>query len=103
MRDDPSFRTFGDFYPFYLSEHANRTSRRLHFTGPSLGAGLVLAALATGRWWLLPVALVQGYAFAWVGHFCFERNRPATFRHPWFSFRGDWRLWWDLLTGRARF
>jgi hypothetical protein len=97
------FHTFSDFYPFYLSEHANRTSRRLHFTGTSVALVLLIAAIATQKWWLAAVALVQGYAFAWVGHFFFERNKPATFRHPGFSLMGDWRLWWDILTGKQKF
>jgi hypothetical protein len=97
-----SFRTFGDFYPFYLSEHANRTSRRLHFAGTSAAAGLIAAALCTGRWRLLAAAVVAGYAFAWIGHFFFEHNPPATFRHPLYSLMGDWRLWWEILTGKVR-
>lgn len=96
------FRTFREFYPFYLSEHANRTSRRLHFTGTSIAAALLIAALLSQLWWLLVVALVQGYALAWVGHFFFEHNRPATFEYPWFSFMGDWRMWWEILTGKIR-
>lgn len=102
VNDRNSFPTFGDFYPFYLGEHANRTCRRLHFAGTSIAAGLLIAAVATQRWWLIAVALVQGYAFAWVGHFFFEHNRPATFKHPWFSLMGDWRLWWDILNGKVR-
>jgi hypothetical protein len=98
-----SFRTFGDFYPFYLSEHANRTSRRLHFAGTSIAVVLLLTALITHAWWLAAAALIQGYAFAWIGHFFFEHNKPATFKHPLFSFMGDWRLWWEILTGRTRF
>jgi hypothetical protein len=97
------FPTFGSFYPFYLGEHANRTSRRLHFAGTSLALLWLVAALLTGRWWLLAVALIQGYAFAWVGHFFFEHNRPATFRHPLYSLMGDWRMWWEMLSGRIRF
>jgi hypothetical protein len=97
------FRTFSEFYPFYLSEHANRTSRRLHFAGTSVALVLLIAAIVTQKWWLAAVALVQGYAFAWVGHFFFERNKPATFRYPGFSLMGDWRLWWDILTGRQKF
>jgi hypothetical protein len=100
---DEKFRTFGDFYPFYLSEHANRTSRRLHFAGTSFALVLLILAVATQKWWLIAVALVQGYAFAWVGHFFFEHNKPATFKYPGFSLMGDWRLWWDILTGRHRF
>lgn len=69
MNHEPRIRTFADFYPFYLSEHANRVSRRLHFAGTSIALVLLVAALMTQVWWLIVVALVQGYAFAWVGHF----------------------------------
>jgi hypothetical protein len=94
------YRSFKDFYPFYLSEHANRVSRRLHFAGTSIALLLLIAAFATHRWWLLGLALIQGYAFAWVGHFFFEHNKPATFKYPAFSLMGDWRLWWDILSRR---
>lgn len=96
------YKSFGDFYPFYLSEHSNRISRRLHFTGTSMALGLLVAAAVTQTWWLIPLALVQGYAFAWVGHYFFERNKPATFKYPGFSLMGDWRLWWEILTGKLR-
>jgi hypothetical protein len=94
------YRTFKDFYPFYLSEHLNPVSRRLHFTGTSVAAALLIIAFVTQMWWLLAFALVQGYAFAWVGHFFFEHNKPATFKYPAFSLMGDWRLWWDILRRR---
>jgi len=100
---DAQFRNFAEFYPFYLGEHANRTSRRLHFVGTSIALALIVAALATQLWWLLAVALLQGFAFAWVGHFFFEHNKPATFKYPAFSFMGDWRLWWEILSGKLRF
>jgi hypothetical protein len=103
MDEEKRFRTFGDFYPFYLSEHANRTSRRLHFAGTSIALALLIAAVASQNWWLAGVALVEGYAFAWVGHYFFEHNKPATFRYPGFSLMGDWRLWWDILTGVQKF
>jgi hypothetical protein len=97
------YATFTEFYPFYLSEHANRTSRRLHFTGTSLALACLAAALATlNAWWLL-VGVVQGYAFAWVGHFFFEKNRPATFTYPFYSFLGDWVMWKEILTGKIKF
>lgn len=102
MNDERSFRTFGDFYLFYLGEHSNPVCRRLHFVGTSIAAAMLVAAALTHWWWFVAVALVQGYAFAWAGHYFFEHNRPATFRHPWFSFLGDWRLWWDMLTGEVR-
>jgi hypothetical protein len=101
--NEERYRSFGDFYPFYLSEHSNKVSRRLHFTGTSIAVALLITAAITERWWLIAVALVQGYAFAWVGHYFFERNKPATFRYPAFSLMGDWRLWWEILTGKLRF
>jgi hypothetical protein len=96
------YKSFGEFYPFYLSEHSNTVSRRLHFTGTSIALGLLVAAAITQVWWLIPLALIQGYAFAWVGHYFFERNKPATFKYPGFSLMGDWRLWWEILTGKLR-
>jgi hypothetical protein len=101
--NETRYRSFGDFYPFYLSEHANRTTRRLHFVGTSVALVLLIASVVTQNWWLIAVALVQGYAFAWVGHFFFEHNKPATFKYPGFSFMGDWRLWWEILSGKLRF
>jgi hypothetical protein len=97
------FTTFAEFYPFYLSEHTNLVSRRLHFVGTSNAVVLLLAAALTENGWLVLLALVQGYAFAWVGHFFFEHNRPATFKYPLFSFMGDWRLWWEIITGKIPF
>jgi hypothetical protein len=101
MNDKNAFRTFGEFYPFYLGEHANRTCRRLHFAGTTIAVVLLVAAVVTRSGWLVAVAFVQGYAFAWVGHFFFEHNKPATFKYPLFSLMGDWRLWWDILTRKV--
>jgi hypothetical protein len=91
------YTSFKDFYPFYLSQHQDRTCRRLHVVGSTL----VLLLLAQARWLLL-VPLV-GYGFAWVGHFRFERNRPATFQYPIYSLMGDWVMYWQVLTGKIRF
>jgi hypothetical protein len=103
MSEQKSFRSFDDFYLFYLTEHANRTSRRLHFAATCIAVVLLMTAVWTRTWWLIGAALLQGYALAWIGHFFFEHNKPATFKYPWFSLRGDWRLWWEILTGRIRF
>ena len=97
------YASFAAFYPYYLSEHRNLTCRRLHFVGTSIGLICFIVALATGRWWLIAVGLISGYAFAWAGHFFFEHNRPATFRYPGYSFLGDWLMWRDMLTGRIKF
>lgn len=96
------FASFRDFYPYYLSEHRNRTCRRLHFAGTLLVVVTLLVAVVSARWallWLLPVF---GYGFAWAGHFLFEKNRPATFRHPLYSLAGDFVMFRDVLTGRIR-
>jgi len=97
------YANFREFYPFYLSEHADRTCRRLHFVGSSLVLLVLAAALATQSWWWLLALPLIGYGFAWIGHFFFEHNRPATFTHPLYSFAGDWVMWAQMLTGRIRF
>lgn len=98
-----SYSSFAEFYPFYLSEHGNRDCRRMHFIGSTLVIAVVVLALASGqlRWlWLAPVA---GYGFAWIGHFGFEKNRPATFKHPLYSLMGDWVMYGQMLRGKIRF
>lgn len=97
------FTSFKDFYPYYLAEHANPTCRRLHYIGSLTGLVLLAVMVATSTWWLLPLALVSGYAFAWVGHFFFEHNKPATFKYPLWSFMGDWVMLKDMLTGKIKF
>jgi hypothetical protein len=94
------FASFREFYPFYLSEHRNRTSRRLHVSGTLLALALLATGLATREWALLLAGLVAGYGLAWVGHLFFEHNTPATFKHPLYSLRGDFTLLRDVLTGR---
>jgi hypothetical protein len=97
------YASFAAFYPFYLSEHSNRTCRRLHFVGTTLVLIVVVAALVARTPWLLLLAPVAGYGFAWVGHFVFEKNRPATFSYPFYSLAGDFVLFRDMLTGRIPF
>jgi len=97
------FASFAEFYPHYLAEHSNRTCRRLHFVGTTLVLAALIAAVATGNGWWLAAAPVAGYGFAWIGHFAFEHNRPATFRHPLYSLMGDWVMYKDMLTGGIAF
>ena len=103
MSESPKYRTVSDFYPFYLSQHSNRTSRRLHFVGTNSALILLVTAVVMQMWWLIAVAFLQGYTLAWIGHYFFEHNKPATFAYPWLSFLSDWRLWWEMLTGKIRF
>lgn len=97
------FGSFRDFYQFYLGEHRNRTCRRLHFAGSAGAIVLVALAVVFRNPWFVAGALLCGYGFAWTGHFFFEKNRPATFRHPLYSFAGDWVMFRDMLLGRIRF
>lgn len=97
-----AYASFREFYPYYLSEHSNRSCRRLHFLGSSLVLATLVTALLSGRAQWLWLAPVFGYGCAWIGHFAFEKNRPATFRHPLYSLAGDWVMYADILRGRIR-
>jgi len=103
MEKTAGFASFGQFYPYYLSEHSDRTCRRLHFVGTSLVIVTALGAVLSGHYallWLLPLL---GYGFAWVGHFYFEKNKPATFQYPFYSLMGDFVMYKDMWTGKIRF
>jgi hypothetical protein len=97
------YRSFAEFYSYYLSEHANRTCRQLHFIGSTLVLACgAIACFAGNAWWLLGMP-VCGYGFAWIGHFMFEKNRPATFRYPLYSLMGDWVMYWQMWTRKIPF
>ena len=95
------FKAFSEFYPFYLAEHSNRTCRRLHFLGSTLVVVILVYAIVTPAWIALLALPVVGYGFAWIGHFFFEKNRPATFTYPLYSFMGDWAMFRDILLGKV--
>lgn len=95
------FSSFREFYPFYLSEHADIRCRRMHFIGTLLVLVAFVLALSHSLWWLLAIPLF-GYGFAWIGHFAFEKNRPATFTYPVYSLMGDWVMFADILRGKVR-
>ncbi|MBT2294209.1 Mpo1-like protein [Pseudomonas fluorescens] len=103
MENTRRFNTFAEFYPYYLSEHSNSTCRRLHFIGTSLVILIVALALIVGNGWWLIVLPIAGYGFAWVGHFFFEKNCPATFQHPFYSLLGDFVMYRDMLRGKVAF
>jgi len=100
--DPRAFTSFEQFYPFYLTEHSNVTCRRLHFAGSTLALVCLALLVATGNPWWFPAGLVSGYGFAWVGHFVFEKNKPASFKRPLYSFMGDWVMYKDIWTGKVR-
>ncbi|MFZ6730342.1 Mpo1-like protein [Undibacterium sp. Ji42W] len=97
------YTDFSAFYAFYLSEHSNKTCRQLHFLGSSLVILCLATFILTGHTGFLLAAPIFGYGFAWIGHFVFEKNRPASFKQPLFSLMGDWVMYWQLLTGKISF
>ena len=96
------FQSFREFYPYYLGEHANLACRRLHVVGSTGVLAAIVAATVTRNPWLLLLVPFIGYGFAWIGHFAFEKNKPATFRHPLYSLMGDWVMYVDVLRGRVK-
>lgn len=100
---DRAFNSFQEFYPYYLSEHSDPTCRRLHYIGSLLVIAVLAWAVVSQQWLWLLLLPVLGYGFAWVGHFFFEKNRPATFKYPLYSLIGDWVMLKDMLVGRIRF
>jgi hypothetical protein len=96
------FKSFSEFWPYYLAEHSRPATRLLHYIGSLAGLTVIVALVAVGKWWLFPLAFVPGYAMAWIGHFFVEKNRPATFTYPLWSFMGDWKMLGLMLTGRLK-
>ncbi|PMG42203.1 DUF962 domain-containing protein [Shewanella sp. 10N.286.52.B9] len=94
---DKQYQDFKSFYPFYLSQHQNATCRRLHYLGSGLIVLLLLVTLVSQQWWQLLFIPVIGYGFAWIGHFVFEKNKPATFEYPLYSLLADWVMFAQML------
>lgn len=92
--------SFAEFWPFYVAEHSRPATRALHAAGTITATVLLVAALASGRWWLAPLAFVPGYGAAWVSHFFIEHNKPASFRYPLWSFIADYKMVALMLAGR---
>lgn len=96
------YNTFREFWPFYLGEHTHPTNRLLHVLGSASALAWAVAALITHNGWYVLAAIVQGYAFAWFGHFVIEKNRPATLSYPFKSFAADWLMFVLIVTGRLK-
>jgi hypothetical protein len=100
MSQEKKYKSLKEFYPFYMMEHQNKTSRTLHFIGTFLLLIVLGFALATQSWKLLIAIPFVGYGFAWVGHFFFEKNKPATFQYPMYSLASDFIMFKDILIGQ---
>jgi hypothetical protein len=97
---EKKYQNLKDFYPYYLTEHQDATSRGLHFIGTSLFIGILLYGVFTMNWKILLWGPIAGYGFAWVGHFFFEKNKPATFTYPAMSLASDFIMFWHIITGQ---
>ncbi len=100
MATKKEFSSLKEFYPYYLQEHKNKTNRMLHFIGTTLFLFLLLVMLFTQNWMIFFALPVVGYGFAWLGHFVIEKNKPATFTYPFYSFVCDFKMYIDVLKGR---
>lgn len=100
MPTERKYKSFWSFYPYYLTEHGDPKNRLLHFVGTSLIIAFLIAGILLQNWWFIAVIPFCGYGFAWVGHFCIERNRPATFTYPLYSLGSDFVIFWHTLTGQ---
>lgn len=96
------YKTFAEFYPFYLSEHSTIGCRRMHFIGDWMVILALVRFFVTLNWWWILLAPVLGYGSAWIGHYFFEHNKPATFTYPIFSLIGDWAMFKDILVGKVK-
>jgi hypothetical protein len=92
--------TWEEFWPFYVREHNHPVCRVLHFVGSTLVLALLGWVLYSQQWLYLIALPFVGYGFAWVGHFGIEKNRPASFSYPLWSFMADWKMWAYMLVGR---
>lgn len=100
MSDAGDYKTFEEFWPYYVKEHSKPSTRLLHFIGTTGAMACVAGAVFTKRRWLLAVAPVVGYGPSWIGHFFIEKNRPATFKYPVWSLRADFRMWGKMVRGQ---
>lgn len=94
---EKEYKSFMAFYPFYLSQHENKVCRVFHYIGSTLSLIFITLAILNLDPWFILHALIAGYGCAWVGHFFFEKNRPATFNYPLYSFIGDWKMYFALF------
>lgn len=99
-KKERQYQSLKEFYPYYLTEHAEPVCRTLHFVGTSLVISIALTALLTQTWWLFALMPLAGYGFAWAGHFFFEKNKPATFTYPGWSLASDFIMFFHIATGK---
>ena len=100
--NDTKFTSFKKFYPYYLSEHKLRINKILHIIGSLTSLIFMISTIYIEKYKYIPISILCGYACAWIGHFVFEKNKPATFKYPIYSFIGDWVMLKDVLIGKVK-
>ena len=100
--NDTKFNSFKEFYPFYLSEHSKKSTKLSHMCGTILVVCILFYSIKNQDWSKLYYLPIAGYGFAWIGHFFFEKNKPATFKYPLYSFIGDWVMCKDIIIGKVK-
>ena len=100
MADSTRIESYEQFFDFYLQQHSDPRNRLLHAIGTTLGVAIVVWAFVSGHLWWALLFFPVGYGFAWTGHFVLEKNKPATFGYPFWSFISDFRMLGLMLTGR---
>ena len=96
------YKTFKDFYPYYIEEHSKPKTKLLHFIGTSISLFFLVQLVRTFDPIYLIYALFSGYGFAWIAHFFIEKNKPATFTYPFYSFIGDHKMFLEILMGKHK-
>lgn len=92
--------SYAEFWDFYVAEHSKPATRALHYVGTSIGMAVLVWFIWRGTWYYFPLCFVCGYAFAWFAHFVIEKNKPATFKYPFWSFVSDYKMFFYFVTGR---
>lgn len=101
-RTDIEFKNFSEFYPIYLREHSHIMCRRFHFLATSGVISTILLFFFTGHLGLLALLPFVSHGIPWFAHFFFEKNSPMSLGHPFYNLRADFKMFWDILTGRVR-
>jgi hypothetical protein len=94
------FQTFEEFWPHYVAEHSDPRTRTMHAVGTTAAIACLAASVSSRKWKLLPLALLPGYGAAWLAHFLIEKNKPATFDYPLWSFIADYKMVGLMLAGK---
>ncbi len=92
-------KNFKKFWPFYLSQHMHPLNRKIHFWGTLAGIVCVILAVTVDLKFLI-AAPFASYGVLFLGHFLIEKNKPATFKYPFWSVLGDLYMFYLTLVGR---